>query len=159
MCNWRRGQLGGGAFSSVFHPPPAHPRARLLLSSTGWTRLSFFLLGYRLADIHPSSAYRRPGWSFKLLGFFSVKGGGRIPAVYVRRKVPPLLLIGGTDNPASGVASVEEQVDPCSPPPPLSCVRAPHMCEARLAPQNALPRGSRGLGSLGKAGRREPIIQ
>lgn len=88
-----------------------------------------------------------------------MKGGGKIPAAYVRRKVPPRLLIGGTDSPASGAASLEGQVHLCSPPPPLGCVRAPHMCEARLAPQTALPRGSPGLGALGKAGRREPIIQ
>lgn len=88
-----------------------------------------------------------------------MKGGGRVPAAYVRRKVPPLLLIAGLDNPASGVASLEEQVHPCSPPPPLGCLRAPHMCEARLTPQTVLPRGSPRLGALGKAGRREPTIQ
>lgn len=61
-------------------------------------------------------------------------------AADARRKVPPPPRIGGTGSPASsGEESSEGEVQPCSPPPSFALERAPHMCEARLAPSNCPP--------------------
>ena len=86
-----------------------------------------------------------------------MKGGGRIPAAYVRRKGPPLLLIGEVDSPAPyGGASLEGEVHPCSPPPTLACVRAQHMCKARLAPSNSPPARKSRARSSWQGGQGEP---
>lgn len=141
LCNRPGEDPWGGAVSSPTHLKLLR-RPRLLLSSTGWEKFPFSHLVYGLDGILLSSAYREAGLEFKLLGFFFflVEGGGRILLAYVRRKVPPLHLVGGMHKPASPAEGAwRGKSSPVLRPSPFARERALHMCEARLAPSNCPP--------------------
>lgn len=133
LLRWRlvqpawRGAEGRARFLSPTHLGLAR-RPRLLLSSTGWTRLPFFpLFGCGLDDILPSSAYREAGLEFKLLGFFFPRReeGGFLRLTRGARSRPRLGLVGlvARPPPAERARRGKSSLVPRLPPSLLSALR------------------------------------